>query len=160
MEYTETIANDDINELRIRENKVCADTKSTILSAIEILSNWTTKRMCLWKMHPTSYYFFELCNRFLKTLELDELSPDLYFTRFKNNTLNHPREIEYSFVKEMCPLINFDADQPSVCYGDGETTKFKSIKEYVKHYYDIYSKNEEVYRNEYLNHKINNFLPL
>ena len=156
IKYTESVVSDDIHELNRREKLI---KKSDILS-IDLFSNWKTERLCLWKMHPSCYYFFHLCNKFLRSLQLDELSSEQYFSRFKNTRWNHPREFEYLFIKKLCSGINFDKDRPSKFYGDCSTTRFSSTIEYIKHYYNIYLKNEQMYTELYLNHKINTLLPI
>jgi hypothetical protein len=157
VKYTKWVVDTDIHELKRREDLI---TDLEVLSILKVFEEWQSHRLCLWKMHPSRFYFFHLCNKFLRSLQLDELSHAQYFSHFKNNKWNHPRELEYSFVKRMCPDINFEEDYPPKFYGDCANTRFSSNSDYINYYYNIYKNNEHLYKALYSEHKINTFLPI
>ena len=160
-DLTYKVANDDIIELKRRQTEQ-VNLGNEILGMSDVMDTWKETQLGIFLNHPTMDYYWILCRRLLKSLDVEVDDDETWNWKTKNFHWQNDDMI-FNYVRENCPNISWS--ETMTTYEGHRNSKFKEWgmkwgNEYIKTQFKRFEENTEEFKSAYVNHKIQKFLPL
>lgn len=149
-DFTLKVARDDIAELKRRQTEQ-VNLGNEILGMSDVMDTWQENQLGVFYNHPTTHYYWILCRRLLKSLEVEVNDDETWNWKTKEYHW-HCDDYIFNYVRETCPKISWPETM----------TTFEGSwgSDYIKTQFKKFEENTEEFKSAYVNHKIQKFLPL
>lgn len=150
-DFTLKVANDDIAELKRRQTEQ-VNLGNEILGMSDVMDTWQETLLGMFLNHPTMHYYWILCRRLLRTLEVEVEDDETWIWKAKEFHWQNDDYL-FNYVRKTCPDIKW----PDTL----ATTNDRSWgSDYIKTQFERFEENTEEFKSAYVNHKIQKFFPL
>jgi len=150
-DFTLKVAKDDIAELKRRQTEQ-VNLGNEIIGMSDVIETWQENQLSLSYNHPTMHYYWIMCRRLLRTLEVEVDDDETWRWRKKYFPTNADHFI-FEFVRKMCPTISWPETMATLSDSNW------SVR-YIEEQFKIYDEHKEDLITAYHKHKIQKFFPL
>jgi hypothetical protein len=160
-DFTLKVAKDDIAELKRRQTEQ-VNLGNEIIGMSDVIETWQETQLGICNNHPTMHYYWILCRRLLKSLEVEVDDDETWNWKTKNFHWQNDDMI-FNYVRETCPNISWP--ETMTTFEGSRNPNFENWgmkwgDEFLERQYKRFEENTEDFINAYKQHKINKFLPL
>jgi hypothetical protein len=150
-DFTLKVAKEDIAELKRRQTEQ-VNLGNEILGMSDVMDTWQENQLSLSLNHPMMHYYWILCRRILKLLEVEVVDDETWRWREKYFPKNADSFI-FEFVRKTCTRISWPETMATF------SNRGWSVR-YIEQQFKKFEENTEDYIKAYHKHKIQKFLPL